>query len=472
MARLIDQLHLPRALNAAVFVLFRLMRCASRARPASLSLFPSFPAQLNDNFKQHYNESSEPVAWWSVTVLGAFLYLAFYFWDRVIDYEHSTKTLLVRIAIVISTVTPTLLLPRHIRARYLQELYSIIVAVGGIGVVIIISLLQNGLKDGLAGVVLVLMFNFGFLRLLFVPSLLSGLAICVSYNMAAIIGHLELLVTIANDFFLVAALIAGASVTYLLERLFRSQFLSERELVQEREALARRSQNDARYLAWLRQLAQFLRHEVRQPVAQINSSVEVAKLGREHDDHLMSVLASAALATQQVWNLIERASRATDYEAFVRQCHPQLTDLRHLLAEQLEAFRQTTGTDFELQSPTPICTYIDPTLIKAAVGNLLDNAASFAKEGSTVEVALTVDAAHATIRVSNQGPQIVGDTEVLFGPFVSTRSGPSSEHHGLGLYLVRLIAEQHGGTASIANLEDSTGVQASIVLPLRATPSP
>ena len=70
------------------------------------------------------------------------------------------------------------------------------------------------------------------------------------------------------------------------------------------------------------------------------------------------------------------------------------------------------------------------------------------------------------------GAQIVtfqnreGDTEILFGPFASSRSGPASEHQGLGLYLVRLIAAQCGGTASIANFDDGSGVQASIVLPL------
>jgi nitrogen fixation/metabolism regulation signal transduction histidine kinase len=34
------------------------------------------------------------------------------------------------------------------------------------------------------------------------------------------------------------------------------------------------------------------------------------------------------------------------------------------------------------------------------------------------------------------------------------------------LYLVRLIAEHHGGRAAIANLEDGSGVQVSILLPL------
>src|SRR5215469_11944048 len=147
-AKLIEQLHLPKALKAAlrsvavsyptmgliygaivlmsyllgflitdptiwgllatpitVLVLFTLMRSALRALrdrqlsspiveggPAPLFLFPSFPAQLDDTFKRHYNERSELVAWVS-SFVGIFSYLASYFWDRVIDYDHSTETL-------------------------------------------------------------------------------------------------------------------------------------------------------------------------------------------------------------------------------------------------------------------------------------------------------------------------------------------------------------------------------------------
>jgi len=82
-----------------------------------------------------------------------------------------------------------------------------------------------------------------------------------------------------------------------------------RELNREREALARQHQADARYITWLRQLAGFLRHEVRQPVAQINSSVELIHL-TSHDDQLKPYIASASQGVRHVWNLIERASRA------------------------------------------------------------------------------------------------------------------------------------------------------------------
>jgi GAF domain-containing protein len=241
-----------------------------------------------------------------------------------------------------------------------------------------------------------------------------------------------------------------------------------RELNREREALARQHQADARYISWLRQLAGFLRHEVRQPVAQINSSVELIHL-TAHDDQLKPYIASASQGVRHVWNLIERASRATDAEAFVRQGQAQPIDLPRLLRELIGSYQQThSGIDFRLQLPDKEPVYIsaDPTLLKEAVSNLLANAASFADEESIIQVVLERDGVHAVIKVRNKGPIIQYDTEMLFGPFASTRSGPSSEHQGLGLYLVRLVAEHHGGKAIISNLDDGSGVEASIFLPL------
>ena len=241
-----------------------------------------------------------------------------------------------------------------------------------------------------------------------------------------------------------------------------------RELNREREALARQHQADARNISWLRQLAGFLRHEVRQPVAQINSSVELIHL-TSHDDQLKPYIASASQGVRHVWNLIERASRATDAEAFVRQGQAQPIDLPRLLGELIGSYRQThSGIDFRLQLPDkePLYVSADPTLLKEAVSNLLANAASFADEESIIQVVLERDGVHAVIKVRNKGPIIQYDTEMLFGPFASTRSGPSSEHQGLGLYLVRLVAEHHGGKAIISNLDDGSGVEASIFLPL------
>ena len=428
---------------------------------------PDFPVHLEAEFRLRYNESNAPIASTGI-LIGIFIMLAFYFWDVVVDYAHSTQTLIVRL-LVAAWMVFTIRLPQRMRVKYCQELFASTIALGGLGVVLIISIVHDGLNIGLSGVMIVLMFNFGFLRLLFIPSLISGGIVCLAYIVAAIIAGLDPLLIVANNFFLVSSLFAGASVTYLLERLFRDQFLAERELIREREILAQRSRNDTRYLAWLRQLAVFLRHEVRHPVAQISSSIEIAQLASKDDERIAPHLERAILSSQHVWNLIERASSATDAEAFVRRFQPNWTDLQKLLAEQVEVFRHSnSGVQFELRSSPPLDCYLDPTLIREAVANLLSNAASFADAETTIEVGLTTNDVHAIIRVRNRGPLIAGDPEVLFGPFTSSR--PSGEHQGIGLYVFRLIAEQHGGTASIDNLDDGSGVEASMALPLRTTP--
>jgi two-component system, OmpR family, sensor histidine kinase ChvG len=158
-----------------------------------------------------------------------------------------------------------------------------------------------------------------------------------------------------------------------------------------------------------------------------------------------------------------------DAEAFVRQSQLQSIDLLGLLGELVRHQQQTySGIRLGLKGSGSVLVNADPTLLKEAVANLVANAASFAIEQSTVEILLEQAGASAIIKVRNKGPLLLSDPEVLFGPFASTRSGPSSEHQGLGLYLVRLIAEHHGGSAAIANMDDQSGVEASVWLPLRA----
>jgi signal transduction histidine kinase len=377
-----------------------------------------------------------------------------------------TYALLMRFLVLVPP--PLLLFLATFRERYrIEAQFAAMTAVCMVGIgFFLIAAKSNALTlvYTFPAIAMVTTYAFFFAGLFFRYGFAASAFVNAIYSVAIWTIDVSIAMAIAVDFSMIMMFLLFAMAAYQKELISRQLFVSE---TREREALARQNQSDTRYLLWLRQLAKFLRHEVRQPVAQINSSIEIVQLRCRHDDRLTPYLASASLGAQQVWNLIERASQATDAEAFVRQGQPQLTDLALLLAEQLNAFRQSNcGIDFRLKSPSVVRVCVDPILIKEAVGNMLGNAASFADEGSTVEVALTVDSAHAAVQVSNKGPTIEGDIETLFGPFASTRAGPSSEHQGLGLYLVRLIAEHHGGRAAIANLADGSGVQVEIQLPL------
>jgi signal transduction histidine kinase len=321
--------------------------------------------------------------------------------------------------------------------------------------------------DNFTSIVMTSAYGFFFVGMMFRYSFPAGLFINIIYSIAIwTVADMPTIMKTSVNTSMIVIFFLLAMAAYQKELVSRQLFVSERR---ERNALARQSQSDRRYLDWLRQLAQFLRHEVRQPVAQINSSIELIQLASGKDDVLQRHLAGAALGAQHVWNLIDRASRATDAEAFVRQGRPQEVMLDILLTEVVEGFRRTySGIDFSFQTEGSIVGYVDPTLIREAVVNLLNNAASFAEENSIVEVKLEKVDTQAIIRVINHGPLISGDAEALFGPFKSSRSGLASEHPGLGLYLVRIIAEYHGGTAAIQNLKTGSGVEAVISLPTRS----
>jgi signal transduction histidine kinase len=300
-----------------------------------------------------------------------------------------------------------------------------------------------------------LFFRFGF-----ISTCIFGSA----YFLAIWSADIPIVIAIGISVQIVVIFLLLAMAAYQKELISRQLFVSERR---ERETLARQHEIDKSHLDWLRDLARFLRHEVRQPVAQINSSIELIQINSNSSDRLMPYITTASESIRHVWNLIERASRATDAEAFVRQARPQSIDLADLLSEVVQGYRQThSGIKFRLGELARIRVIADPTLVREAIGNLLANAASFVNEEGTVEVTLEQSGDYATIRVRNEGPLLCDDPELLFGPFVSTRSGPSTEHQGLGLYLVRLIAERYGGSALLSNLKDESGVEASISLPL------
>ena len=253
---------------------------------------------------------------------------------------------------------------------------------------------------------------------------------------------------------------------YQREIVARTLFLKNKD---EQRAASRHILENQRDLEWLRGLAAFLRHEVRQPVALVSSSLDIMQLN-EPKAAIAEQIRNAETGVRHVWSLIDRATRATDVEAFVRQSEAQPVDVSSLVSVLVDEYRQTySGVRFRFDQPDdkPVLLQVDPELFREAVGNLLSNAASFADDGSDVTLALARGNGEVVTTVFNQGPPIDSDIESLFSPFRSTRGGAHSDHQGLGLYLVRLVAQHYGGSATLENRQDQHGVAASISIPFR-----
>jgi len=231
-----------------------------------------------------------------------------------------------------------------------------------------------------------------------------------------------------------------------------------------------------RLLARLNEHAQYLRtlggklsHELRTPLTIVRSSLDNLESEGLRDDQ-RRYITRAREGTQRLQSILSALGAAARVEESIKQSERVNFDLRELLVSAVAAYRDGfPGTHLALQTPQDPCFARGaPDLMVQLLDKLIENAVDFCPRDGTVTVRLERVQANYCLQVSNDGPLI---PEALMGRlfeslFEQRQGGDDKPHFGLGLYIVRLIAEFHGGTAVAANRDDGSGVIFTIMLPL------
>ena len=113
-----------------------------------------------------------------------------------------------------------------------------------------------------------------------------------------------------------------------------------------------------------------------------------------------------------------------------------------------------------------------PDLIVQLLDKLIDNAVDFSPAGGTITVRFAARAGGPPfLEVDNPGPPLAPEARGrLFESLWQSRSGSDSRpHFGLGLYIVRLIAEHHRGGVAATDLPGGEGARFGVRLPLADT---
>ncbi|HEY1329034.1 MAG TPA: ATP-binding protein [Casimicrobiaceae bacterium] len=231
----------------------------------------------------------------------------------------------------------------------------------------------------------------------------------------------------------------------------------------------------AQYAGYQEAMAARLAHELRTPVAVVRSSLDNLNDGALPGEARVYIeRARSGLARLNA--ILTRMTEATRLEGALRDAERERFDLGAVVSGCVDGYRLAyPEVPIRLAQPGhPVQVDGAPDLVAQLLDKLVANAVEFRTCGE-VTVGLEERDGAAQLTVANDGPPLpeamagrLFDSMVSVREAASTGAGP---HLGLGLYIVRLIAQFHRGTARAENRADGRGVVVSVSLPTGVAPA-
>jgi len=214
-----------------------------------------------------------------------------------------------------------------------------------------------------------------------------------------------------------------------------------------------------------------LAHEVKTPLTTIAvSGAGMRELGtlNELQLELASTIETQALRLASVTDQLLRTSRLTTEDVIL---HRRLTDLRDLCETalgDLPADRESTRILVDL-SNYPVLVDVDPTVLRMALVQLLDNAVKYSPADSQIQVTVYCDDSEAHFSVHNTGSYIKPDEQprIFERYYRSAATEQRAPGIGLGLSVARRVVTMHGGSLGVESDRDA-GTTFHVTLPSEA----
>jgi len=212
-------------------------------------------------------------------------------------------------------------------------------------------------------------------------------------------------------------------------------------------------------------------HELRTPLAAVRLQVELAERAPDPE--------ARAAALTELKSGVDRAARLVEQLLMMARFEPDapedaatavdLTPIVHDALVARAALAEDKRIDMGCARTAPVAVRGDAASLAMLLANLLDNALRYTPAGGRIDVAVDDDQGQAVLSVADTGPGIpAAERERVFERFhrgTSAISAPDANGSGLGLSIVRRIADAHRATVTLGDGPGGRGLTVSVRFP-------
>jgi len=223
-----------------------------------------------------------------------------------------------------------------------------------------------------------------------------------------------------------------------------------------------------RHNTFLESMPRTLRHEINNPLNTLSTSLQNLELEFPTVED-SKYLESAKRGVHRIGSIVQNLADAANLEDALEAEEREHIDLDLLLTNYVANCNLVhKKSEFIYRGPgKPAVALVSDFRIEQLLDKIIDNAVDFHRPDSVIRVQLDCFRDQLQISVANRGPVLPDTMEnSVFDSMVSHRGQQNKLHFGLGLYVVRIIAEYHGGFVRALNLTDGSGVAVLVQLPL------
>lgn len=239
--------------------------------------------------------------------------------------------------------------------------------------------------------------------------------------------------------------------------------------IERRQLKKARQEADRRKDEFLAMLA----HELRNPLTPILNAVQLLRLSGSNRGAIQS---ASEIMERQISQLVRLVDDLLDISRITRgkiELRQERVELASAVSHAIETTRpllQSLGHRLAVTlPPQPVYLHGDLVRLTQIISNLLSNACKFTGKGGQIWLTVGCEGEQAVIRVRDTGIGIAADQlSRIFELFTQVDTSLERTHHGLGigLTLVKNLAEMHGGAVEAHSNGHSQGSEFVVRLPL------